>query len=695
MKQRLRTRLALAALIVMFLLFIPTLWLSILNGSLSDDPFFISTAMAMIIGYGIVGSFISARTEDNPIGWLLMAAGTGFLIAGGSSEYATYAYLTSPGSLPLPSLFGWLSHWSFLLVLLPIPLILVLFPNGRVPSRRWRLFPAFYVALVSIAAVTTMFTPGNLDINERIKVMNPVGIESLGPFISVLGSAVAWAVLPTSLASIAALALRFRRASGEERQQIRWLAYVAALGGIVFIGAFASSIGLKENETRLVSDLFFYAFMFCVGIGIPVAAGVAILKYRLWDLDVVIKKTVVATIVVGLILIVSLVVLVIGTGPLFELLAGEPTFMLLLGIALGFLLWPLRKLARRIADRVVYGGRATPYEVLTEFSGRMADTVSTEEVLPRMAGIVGQGTGARRVQVWLRLGRDLTLTAAWPENASGEAHPMNGDSLPALGEPAFEVQHQGELLGALTVAMPANDPMNESKERLIRDIASQAGLVLRNVRLIEEVRASRRRLVAAQDEERRKLERNLHDGAQQQLVALTVKLRLAEGATEKDPAKAKDILAQVQTDANDAIQTLRDLARGIYPPLLADKGLTAALEAQGNKAAIPVAVEADGVTRYNQEIEAAIYFCCLEGLQNIAKYANASRAVIRLAKQNDELSFSLQDDGAGFDPEVRSSGTGLQNMADRIETLGGKIDIRSSAGAGTKITGRLPIGEPE
>ena len=187
------------------------------------------------------------------------------------------------------------------------------------------------------------------------------------------------------------------------------------------------------------------------------------------------------------------------------------------------------------------------------------------------------------------------------------------------------------MLGALSVSMPASDPMNPSKERLVRDLAAQAGLVLRNVRLIEELRASRQRLVAAQDEERRKLERNLHDGAQQQLVALAVQLKLARTMVDRDPAKAGGMLDSLQDAAGEALEELRDLARGIYPPLLADKGLAAALESQARKAAVPTTVESDDIGRYPRDVESAVYFCTLEALNNVAKYAEASSADVRLA----------------------------------------------------------------
>jgi signal transduction histidine kinase len=226
---------------------------------------------------------------------------------------------------------------------------------------------------------------------------------------------------------------------------------------------------------------------------------------------------------------------------------------------------------------------------------------------------------------------------------------------------------------------------------LVGDLASQAGLVLRNVRLIEELKASRQRLVAAQDEERRRLERNLHDGAQQQLVALSVKVRLAQQLTARDPVGASAMLQDVQADATDALENLRQLARGIYPPLLADKGLVTALEAQVRRASIPVRVRGEGVERYGQDVEAAVYFSCLEALQNIAKYAEATQAEIVLSNGGGVLRFEVRDDGVGFDPASTGYGTGLQGIADRLAALEGAVEVHSAPGEGTTVRGHVPF----
>jgi signal transduction histidine kinase len=306
-----------------------------------------------------------------------------------------------------------------------------------------------------------------------------------------------------------------------------------------------------------------------------------------------------------------------------------------------------------------------------------------------MAQILAGAVGARRAVVWLRVGNELRAVA--PEGEMSPPVAILGDILPPLpGDAAVEVRDQGEILGALSVESNPNDPMNPSKDRLVRDLASQAGLVLQNVRLIEELRESRRRIVTAQDERARKLERNIHDGAQQQLVALALKIRLAEQLAERDAAKSRQILSELEDDAMAALENLRDLARGIYPPLLADAGLGAALEAQARKFPLPVQFGIDGIGRYQQEVEAAVYFCVLEAMQNVAKYANASGTRISLIESNGDLTFLVEDDGVGFDPS-RARGTGLANMRDRMEALGGDVVVRSSTGAGTMVRGRVPV----
>ena len=643
--------------------------------------------LAFVVLWVGTGVLIVSRRPSNWAGWLFVITGIPFPFASLAQAVMVLGLKAEPGSVPLIGVWATVGEYALYPIAL-VPLLFLLYPDGRVPSPRWRWVVVALVGGTGLAVLGFGFRPGPFNnwIQDGILYENPLGIDAF-TFGGAVISVGAIAALLAAVATVVGVRQRFRRSTGEERQQLRVLVFVASLAGTFFvlqwvIALAGAGLGIEsaENSTGIFG-LLFGLTAFTIVVGIPVAYLVAILRYRLWDLDVVIKKTVVFGVVAtGLTLLVLLVVLAIpaltvGTG-----LSGWEVGLLAFGIGLGLLLGPLRRLARRLADRIVYRKRATPFEVLTAFSERIGDTYSTEDVLPRMVQVLASGTGATSARVLLRIGGELREVARWPEEETSGT----GDEYVA------PVAHLGEDLGALAVRMPANDPMDPGKGKLVADLAAQTGLVLRNVRLIEDLRASRQRVVTAQDEERRKLERNIHDGAQQQLVALQVKQRLVEGLVERDPPKAKEMLAQLQAETGAALDDLRDLARGIYPPLLADKGLPAALEAQARRSPVPVSVDPDGVGRYPQEIESAVYFCTLEALNNVAKYADATAVRVILTHEDGRLSFSVIDDGRGFDPASTGYGTGLQGMADRLEAIGGDLRVESAPDRGTTVTGGVP-----
>ena len=661
------------------------------------NPVFAVLVVLLLMWLG-VGSLIVWRQPRNWAGWIFLLTGAPFPLLTLGQALVIHGLKAEPGSVPLTGLWATLGEYALYPIAL-LPLLFLLYPDGHPPSRRWRWAVVGLVGGTAVAMIGFLVRPGpyNNWIEDGILYENPLGIDALAgiaPVVILIGTVIA---LVSALSTVVAVRQRFKRATGEERQQMRWLAFVASLAGVFFllqwvVGFIAEAF--FRDEDAPIFELFLALTAFTIVFGVPVAYLVAIFRHGLWNLDVVIKKTlqygVLAagfTAVVGLVFVaIPTAVLGVGGG------ISDPVPIAIGAIlAIGFML--IRSRARRWANRVVYGKRATPYEVLSEFAERVGETYSTEDVLPRMAQLLGEATGARTARVWLRLGDEMRVEASWPPGATSTGGvPVRTDAPPDFGaEEAFEVRHQGELLGALTVSLTADDPMNPTKEKLIRDMASQAGLVLRNVRLIEDLRESRRRIVSAQDERARALERNIHDGAQQQLVALSVQLRLAEGMIDRDPAKARGLLADLQARTVETLEDLRDLARGIYPPLLADKGLPAALEAQARKSPLPVIVQPDGVGRYGPEVESAVYFCCLEALNNVAKYAEASTVEIRLRQDEGELRFEIMDDGRGFDAAAKGSGTGLQGMADRLDAIGGSIEVDSAPGQGTRVAGRLPV----
>jgi signal transduction histidine kinase len=365
---------------------------------------------------------------------------------------------------------------------------------------------------------------------------------------------------------------------------------------------------------------------------------------------------------------------------------------------------PVRERAQRLANRVVYGQRATPYEALSRFAGQIGGTYATEEVLPRMARILAEGTGADRAMVWLRTGGQLRAGASWPPGGDSP-EPMalapDGTPHPAGADRVTPVRHHGEILGALSVAKRPGEPLTPTEEKLIGDLAAQAGLLLRNVGLteqlagrLEELRASRRRIVSAQDDQRRRIERDIHDGAQQRLLAISAGLTQAESLAGLDPDRERALVAQIKDETRDALAGLRELARGVYPPLLADQGLPAAIAAHAGKAPQPVSLDTDGVGRYPPDVETAVYFCCVEALQNASRHAPAAAVRIRLGESDGAVAFWVEDDGPGFDGSRARTGLGLQHMSDRLAALGGSLQIDARPGAGTAIAGRVPVTAP-
>jgi signal transduction histidine kinase len=641
------------------------------------------------------GALIAMRRPRHPVGWLLLASATAFLVDQGLIQnFVIYAIQIRHRAVPGGDIVGSFEQMMWVPGVAPIAIFLpLIFPTGKLLSRRWR--PVVWVALATmiLVFVGNGLVP-NQDATNYIKGVHPVTLPA--PYAAIAEALTAAVVLlPLCvLTGILALALRYRRGTADERHQIKWMLVASVFYGVGYAGSFVPSLfGINVPILQTID---------IVGIIlVPVAAAIAVLKYRLYDIDVVISRTLVYGSLAAFITAVY-VGIVVGVGTLVGS-GGQPNLVLSIVataiVAVAF--QPVRERVQKVANRLVYGKRATPYEVLSQFSERVAETYGADEALPRMARVLAEGTGAERARVWLRTGALLRPAASWPESvgAAEEPVPIRGGDLPDLGgDRAVPVRHQGELLGALTVTKRPGESLTPIEESLLDDLAHQAGLVLKNVGLtaellarLEDLRASRQRLVAAQDEERRRLERNLHDGAQQNLVAIKVKLGLAEVYAGKDPEKAKQLLSELKGDADEALETLRDLARGIYPPLLADQGLKSALSVQARKATVPVDLRADGIGRYSQDIEAAVYFCCLEALQNVQKYAGAGAVLVGLREVDGSLMFEVDDDGKGFDVATQKRGSGNQNMADRVEALDGTLTIASSVGAGTTVTGTIPV----
>jgi signal transduction histidine kinase len=299
------------------------------------------------------------------------------------------------------------------------------------------------------------------------------------------------------------------------------------------------------------------------------------------------------------------------------------------------------------------------------------------------------------------------LAEAFHDPSVQLAYPAPGDAggwvdaeghavgLPAAleGRCVTEVRDEDRLLAAIL-----HDPALSEQRDLIDGAGSYATMTLQNHALAAKVRASllelhdsRARVLAGADEERQRIERNLHDGAQQRLVALRIKLELTEDVVRQDPRRGIERLHALGAEVTEALEEIRSLARGVYPSRLAERGLTDALRAAALHAPIATTILPDGVGRYSQEIESAVYFCVLEALQNASKHAAGATRITVSLSEDENLGFEVRDDGAGFDPGAGSGGAGIANIRDRIAAVGGALEIRSAPRQGTIVSGSIPL----
>jgi signal transduction histidine kinase len=653
-----------------------------------------------------VAALIAIRRPENRT-WMPLAAMCWFgAIAGASGEYAILVLVRRPGVLPGGEAAAWISDWIFAGFLTGAALVLNIFPTGRPVSHRWGKALWLAVAGGALYAIFLAVSPGfsdNQPVGAPGPIHNPLAVPGTVRVMQTLGVGAGIGLGLATLIGFASVVRRFLRSQGDERQQLTPFLFIAAVAVVAVLGSGGRPGGGAAPHT--VSEWArFVATTGILPLGLPLAIGVPILRYRLYDIDIVINRTLVYGALAAFITALY-VGIVIGIGALVG--SGGQANLLLSIVATAIVavaFQPVRQWMQRAANRLVYGQRASPYEVLAQLSARAGEAYAADEVLPRMARALAEGTGAQRAEVWINADRLLHREASWPMSLPATALPLPaGQPVPAMpgATRVVAVRHKGELLGALSITKKLGDSLSPIEEKLLDDLASHAGVVLKNFGLttelrarLDDLRASRQRLVTAQDGERRRIERNLHDGAQQNLVALRVRVGLIERFADKEPAKVKPLLAELKGDIDEAVAALRELAHGIYPPLLAELGLAAALEAQARKAALPVVVRTSGVERYPVEVEAAVYFCCLEALQNVQKYAAARNAVVTITGRDAEISFSVSDDGVGFDTASPRHGSGLDNMADRVAAMGGQLQVSSSPGCGTTIKGSLPTRSP-
>lgn len=639
---------------------------------------------------GVIVWLVIRPQPRNVAVWILAWSGlfTGLEVLGyallgyGTDTTSSAIFQLAPADLPLGlALIAMQVNWLWIGVLLLLT-VLYVFPDGETlsPTFKW-LFRLMLVtiALTSIGLFWEARPSSTVSLNATQNMEG--GFSSLTASLVTIGYPTAFLL---AIGGFVSMVIRFRHSVGVVRQQFRWVAWGASVTVVTLIAALL----MDEVGDRLDVSLYLGAIGF---LALIVSIGVAIGKYRLYDIDVVISRTLVygtLAVFIGVVYVGIAVVpwIVLGSEAEANTWLGIVATVI---VAVSF--QPVRRWLERVANRIVYGRRATPYEVLSSFSQGISAV--DPEVLVEAARSLAEGTTAESASVWVGEGEGAHRLAVWPSRPVGE---VDGSVVSA------PVSHDGEVLGRVELVVAPGQPFPVTDRRLLDQVAGGLGLALRNMQLTEDLRdrvvelaASRRRIVSVQDETRRKLERDLHDGAQQRLVSLKIKLGIGSSLADKAGLDdVKSMIDVVRAETDQTIDSVRDFARGIYPPLLEAEGLGAALSAQARKMPIPVTVQAAGLGRYPKEQEATVYFCVLEALQNAMKHSEASSVQVVLSDSEDELAFEVRDDGVGFD-QASVDSNGLINMTDRVEAVGGQIHIQTQPGRGTVITASMPhsVGE--
>ncbi|MGZ8754214.1 MAG: ATP-binding protein [Acidimicrobiia bacterium] len=655
--------------------------------------------LALPLLFAALGLVIMSRQRANRIGKLLLFIGGGLAIetiVGGLLDVlngGTIEMGVPPAALtPLVFVRLWINNWAWVATIFPVFLLVYVFPTGNLPSRKWiwapRLMMVMTVILLLAAGVGREIGP----FNEAWFMPNPIGFIPLGTINLIL---VPWVMCLNVLAGagVVAMVRRYRRASYSEKTQIKLVLFAVAFFGLVYM---ITSLQSAWNDQYALSGLL---LTFAVA-AIPVSITIAILKYQLFDIDVIISRSL-AYGTLAVFIGAVYVGIVVGIGELFGQGGGASFSLSIVATSLVALAFqPVRVRVERLANRLVYGERATPYEVLAQFSRRSSEE-SDDELLARVPRLLVDGTGASAAALWVRSSDGFRVASTWPDQAVGRVLEGGSGFVDPDADYSMPVFHDGELLGGISLISGRGEAITPTEEELLANLAGGMGLALRNTQLtarlrqqIQDLTRSRDRIVSAADQARRSLEHDLDSGPQQQLVAVKVKLGPTRILAEKAGAeKTAKILADIDTQAGEAIQAVRDFAGGIYPPLLEAEGLGVALGQQTRRAALPVLVHADRIGRYPREVETAVYFTVLEALQNTAKYADASSAEVTLTEQNGAVLFEVRDDGRGFDTDAVGAGAGLNGIADRMDSVGGLWRIESMAGSGTTLSGSVPVNE--
>jgi two-component system, NarL family, sensor kinase len=641
----------------------------------------------LTLTYCVVGALVASRQSGNPIGWMFCAIGFFSALNMSSIGYATFAHYVVNDSLPGAEFARWLNHWIWIPnVLLPITFALLLLPNGNLISSRWR--PIAWAAGLGMATFTfsIAFYPASLP-EMGFPMPNPYGIVGAEDSIKTLMTIAAPILLIGVLGSIASIIIRYRKAAGVERAQLKWLAIA---GVIVIVGNVLGSMPwLIWRDKPITQELSITATNITIA-NIVIATGVAILRYRLWDIHILVNRTLVYGSLSTLVIVIY-VVIVGGLGTLLQTGTSLPVSLFGTGIvAISF--QPLRERLQRSVNRLMYGERDDPYAVLGRLSERLEAVAAVQSVLPTIVETVAEAFKLPYAAIALKEGEQVTIAAAYTR--SPEFPPQDNISMEIL-----PLVYQLETIGQMILAPRApREPFSQGDRRLLETIARQAGVAAYNVRLTQDLQRSRERLVTTREEERRRLRRDLHDGLGPVLASMSFKLDAVHNLADRDAIAVKKMAAELKTQIQAALGDIRRIAYDLRPPALDELGLVGALKAhiasQNQVQGLRITLEApENPLPLPAAVEVAVYRIALEAMTNVSRHAGARHCCVRLSIP-DDLCLEVTDDGRGL-PSLVRAGVGLTSMRERAEELGGKCITEDLPHGGTGVTARLPISSQE
>ena len=630
----------------------------------------VAPVVSMALAFPLVGALIISRRPRHPMGWLFSGVGLVGALILATWGYAEYGIVTSPGSLPGAVAAAWVSAWIWVCGFVPLVTFgVLLFPDGHLPSMRWR--PVAWCAALAVVlpVLEGMFRPGAL---ANHPARNPLGVSGAGPLLETLGRVGLVCVVVAALGALASLVARWRRSDHQERKQLKWfLVSVVLLLAVVFSP-------INDGPPLLSVPLSFLTTTM-----LAVSIGVAILRYRLYDIDVVVNRSLLYG---GLtICVVALSAAIVG---LLGLLIPDTALLSLLGTAAAVaIVLPLRDRAQRLVNRLTYGDRDDPYAAVSRLAQRLELAVVPDAVVGTVVDTVAQAL--RLPYVAVQVERDGMVVA--------EAHAgTQAGSDGAERTVRLELTHQGQHVGTLVVAPRAGEHRLDPRDRmLLEELARQAGIAAHAVRLSGDLQRSRERLVAAREEERRRLRRDLHDGLGPTLAGIALGLDVVDNALASDPEAASALLRELKTETATSIGDVRRLVNDLRPPALDEFGLTAALRQHADRVSVrdgQLAVTVDAPPHLQPlpaAVEVAAYRIAMEALTNAARHARARQCQLRLML-DDTLEVEVCDDGVGL-CTPRRDGVGLAAMRERAAELGGTCVIEDRPGGGTRVLARLPL----